>query len=175
MSKWNWKHIYAMLADDGKVKIGISKNVDKRIQSIECSKEVCILKVYKTDMCANPYTVERKCHDFFKEKRVFGEWFDIRFEDAVSCICETFEKYADFHEEESNINFIDYFREIDIEENIEIMCMLMEIILRQERQIDSLISSVEDLSESNTEIANTFKEFVTLLNEMKQEMEVSND
>ena len=53
--------------------------------------------------------------------------------------------------------------------------MLMEIILRQEKQIDSLISSVEDLSESNTEIANTFKEFVTLLNEMKQEMEVSNE
>ena len=84
MEGWNWKHIYAMLADDGKVKIGISKCVHDRVRKIENSKGVKITDYSYTEKCSNPYMIEQMIHEELKDFRHFGEWFTVTFEHAVS-------------------------------------------------------------------------------------------
>lgn len=96
MEDSNWGHIYVMLASDGRVKIGIGKDVNKQILEIQNTEEVKILKVYKTELCSNPYTIERMCHDFFKDRCSFGVWFNISYDDAVSTLEDFFKKNAEF-------------------------------------------------------------------------------
>lgn len=163
MSSWNWKHIYVMGAENGRIKIGISKNVEERARVIGLEKEVGILNVYKTKLCSNPYAIERLCHEHFNDKRIVGEWFDISFDDAVSVVKNIFNKHAEFIETKySSWNEVDYFH--DDSSVVEEKGMILEILLRQNVQIESLMDSVSALSKSNIELANMYKELVSLLN-----------
>lgn len=66
--------------DENIVKIGMSKNYSERTKQISTKLpfEVETVKVFKTkDM----YSLEKKLHDFYKEKRLNGEWFELNNED----------------------------------------------------------------------------------------------
>lgn len=66
--------------DENIVKIGMSKNYSERTKQISTKLpfEVETVKVFKTkDM----YSLERKLHDIYKEKRLNGEWFELSNED----------------------------------------------------------------------------------------------
>ena len=161
MGKHHWKHIYAMLANDGKVKIGTSKDVSERVMSIEHSKEVNAIDVFKTEMCSNPFTVEKLCHDLFGEKRVFGEWFLIDFDEAVDGIKTIFEKYAKLEELNSDISPIltAFFNKNEVDKD-EMLAMLVEIVSSQSIAIDRLIQTTMQLSQSVTDISNVITNFV---------------
>lgn len=161
MGKHHWKHIYAMLANDGRVKIGTSKDVSERVMSIEHSKEVKVMDVFKTEMCSNPFTVEKLCHDLFGEKRVFGEWFSIDFDEAVDGIKTIFEKYAKFEESNSDISPIltAFFNKNEVDKD-EMLAMLVEIVSSQSIAIDRLIQTTMQLSQSVTDISNVITNFV---------------
>ena len=102
MEEWNWKHVYAMLANDGKIKIGISKYVPDRVKEIENQKEIEITDYFFTEKCSNPYMVERMIHEELKDFRHSGEWFTVTFEHAVRTIDKIFKKYAKFDKSENN-------------------------------------------------------------------------
>ena len=159
MGKHHWKHIYAMLANDGRVKIGTSKDVSERVMSIEHSKEVKVIDVFKTEMCSNPFTVETICHDLFEGKRVFGEWFLIDFDEAVIGIKTLFEKYAKFEESNSDIApILTVFFNKEEADKDEMLAMLVEIVSSQSSAIDQLIQSTMQLSQSAINISNMISE-----------------
>jgi len=64
------------LTDGDYVKIGVSKNVNKRISELNTSsaKEIKLIAKY---CLPNPYSVEAILHQLLKRYRVNGEWFDI--------------------------------------------------------------------------------------------------
>ena len=163
MEGWNWKHIYAMLADDGKVKIGISKCVHDRVRKIENSKGVKITDYSYTEKCSNPYMIEQMIHEELKDFRHFGEWFTVTFEHAVSTMNSIFKKHAKFDEGgntwETAEQMFSMF-EIDgthNEENInsalfKIIEEQNRIINKQEEQIESLLETIERVTDSINEL-----------------------
>lgn len=166
MNKWNWKNIYVMLADDGKVKIGVSKDVSKRIKSIENAKEVKIINTFKTKKCSNPHTVERACHELFKDNRVFGEWFDLNFEVAINGVKDIFNKYAKFEETTENYEIINnIFNAKEENKKDEMLLCMFEIISSQDKRIDELCKTITKLSGATENISKMIGELVFLLNE----------
>ena len=167
MEDSNWKHVYVMLASDGRVKIGIGKDVDKQILEIQNTEEVKILKVYKTELCSNPYTIERMCHDFFKDRRSFGVWFNISYDDAVSALKDFFKKNAELGENKTNVDLMEYLKSSHINDDdseIDVVRILVEIVLQQENRIEVLMENINELSKANTEIAEMYKELVFFMN-----------
>lgn len=166
MSKWNWKHVYAMLANDGKIKIGISKDVLERVKAIQNTKEIKIIDVFETDMCSNPHTIERMCHELFKNSHVFGEWFKIDFDVAIDRIEDIFRKYAKFEEVIENSDAIkQIFDNSQERDKDEMICAMCEVMLSQNKQITELSKNIEELSKTTKAIMEMFKEMVFLLDE----------
>lgn len=164
MEGWNWKHVYAMLADDGRVKIGISKCVHDRVREIENGKEVKITDYSYTEKCSNPYMVERMIHEELKDFRHFGEWFTVAFEHAVSTMDSIFKKYAKFDEGGNTLEAAEQvfsmFKVDDMtnEKNINsILFAIIEeqnkIINKQDEQIDTLLEAIERVTDSTNKLA----------------------
>jgi len=72
-----------ILKTESSVKIGVSKNTDRRIFEIEHTSGKKILDTFISEPCLNYHRIEADLHSKFKEKRILGEWFDIEFDDAV--------------------------------------------------------------------------------------------
>ena len=81
-------YIYVMENDIGKIKIGRTKNIYQRYQSL-CGSNSQGNKI--TRVCCSPatylYSIENIMHEKFKKYRIQGtEWFyddDLKFEDVV--------------------------------------------------------------------------------------------
>lgn len=76
-------HVYVLESCDGKsVKIGRSKNPEKRVHTLRNSSNSngrCFISVLQEDSSF----LEQTCHKEFHIKRMKGEWFSISFDEAV--------------------------------------------------------------------------------------------
>lgn len=84
------KSIYILLADDNSVKIGVSNNVKYRMNVLENQTGKTILKYYYTPQCSNSFEIESKMHKIFNNKKIYGEWFDIDYSEAVKELKDIF-------------------------------------------------------------------------------------
>lgn len=72
--------VYLMRSKNDKYKIGFSKDPKKRLKSLQNDTpfELECLRVIQTDDMKG---LERDMHEYYKSKRVAGEWFDLSQED----------------------------------------------------------------------------------------------
>ena len=175
MEGWNWKHVYAMLADDGKVKIGISKCVHDRVKKIENSKEVKITNYSYTEKCSNPYMVERMIHEELKDFRHFGEWFTVAYEHAVSTMNSIFKKYAKFDEGGNTWEAAEQIFSMftgDRQENVELTEQLEQVIdiaagtLARANDLCDKVERLEDENKRLREYSRQLKDTIDMITMM---------
>lgn len=160
MSRSNWKNIYAMKSDDGYVKIGISKNPEKRAKSLE-NRKFKVVDVFYTEPCSNPYTIERICHEKLSSKRVFGEWFNVDFEKAKEVVSQTFSQSAVFNERDINPEVVSsVFGNTGISD--ETTAVLAEICFHQNEIIAEMSASIKKLSSTVEEMQSMLMECIVL-------------
>lgn len=135
-SIWNWKSIYIMKSNDGKVKIGVSKCPNKRKKNLESLLNIQILEKYETELCSNSYQIESIMHKYFSDYRIYGEWFSCEYEVAVSVLANKFKEMAEFKKHTTEGTILDSFME-------DINC----VISSNEKYVKLLEHSVEKLSE----------------------------
>ena len=80
------KHVYVFDVGGKSVKIGISKDVKRRILEIQNGSGNGILRHYETEPMSErkAYRVEQALHAHFANYRTFGEFFKITFEEACA-------------------------------------------------------------------------------------------
>lgn len=100
----DWKHIYVILSENGNVKIGVSKNVEKRISAIKGASGYKIKDCFVTEKCSNAFEIEKMAHEYFKEKRLFGEWFKADFKEAVDVVKSLHENFSRFSEAKQEVD-----------------------------------------------------------------------
>lgn len=103
------KRVYVIENQKGEVKIGVSNNVDVRIKAIQNQTGYKITNTYFTDICFNPFEIEKEIQNAFEKSKVFGEWFSISFKDAVKETKRVFGQKALFKELKASRNNIDLF------------------------------------------------------------------
>ena len=76
--------LYALEMSDGSVKIGVTKNLDKRIGNVKRSVYLDVLRTHQTALAPRRFifSLEKICHAAFEARRVRGEFFNITFEEA---------------------------------------------------------------------------------------------
>ena len=79
------KQIYLAQAEDGLCKIGVSSAAKSRIQSLNRNRadDVCLLHEFPAD---EPMDAERKLHRRYRNKRAWGEWFQLT-QAEIQTIC----------------------------------------------------------------------------------------
>lgn len=77
------KYLYALEFTNGTVKIGITKENERRMKAISSASGMDITRSYFTDKINHVQNLETELHRYFKDNRLNGEFFDIPFEDAV--------------------------------------------------------------------------------------------
>lgn len=97
------KRVYILKSENGLVKIGISKNVNKRIRNLENSSGYSITDFYSTKMISNSNEIENSLHKKFKANRKCGEWFDIEFEKTIIALEAEEHKFE--YKEKEKINY----------------------------------------------------------------------
>lgn len=95
-----FEQIYVFDNGRGIVKIGRSRQVERRKRTLETQSGAKAIKFYCTLPCSNGSEIERECHKIFSDFRVCGEWFCCSFEDAKNVAKQVFYKFGK-HEEES--------------------------------------------------------------------------
>lgn len=78
------KYLYVLEFTNKTVKIGITKEKEKRMKAISSASGMNITRKYFTDKIDNVQNLETELHRHFKENRLNGEFFDIDFESAVA-------------------------------------------------------------------------------------------
>ncbi len=68
---------------NGTVKIGVTKEKEKRIKAISSASGMNITRSYFTEKIDNVQHLEIALHKHFKRNRLNGEFFDIDFDVAV--------------------------------------------------------------------------------------------
>lgn len=71
---------FVQRGDDGPIKIGLAKNVARRVAGLQTS---CAERLVTLGFCRGDRDMEREYHARFAEYRISGEWFDAA--DAVIC------------------------------------------------------------------------------------------
>lgn len=84
--------IYIVQFENLTVKIGISGDFNVRLKQLINSSGMDALNWCRTDYIekSKAAQIEKNCHDFFKDKRLNGEFFQISFAEA----CSLLQKYA---------------------------------------------------------------------------------
>jgi hypothetical protein len=77
--------VYVMRSENGLVKIGRSRNPEKRRKALQATSGFPVELIHHWPSEA-PSTVERAAHLLLSEHRKAGEWFDVSVEDAVAAI-----------------------------------------------------------------------------------------
>ena len=77
-------HVYALEMDNGTVKIGVAKDVNKRANTVSHSSGLKVWDIYQTEPVANAHSIETACHKHFEKFRIHGEFFKISFADACA-------------------------------------------------------------------------------------------
>lgn len=81
----NPKYIYILLNETTNfVKIGITKNTDRRIRQLELSSGCKLKTIFISDEYFKAALIEKSFKTFFKSKQQEGEWFNITPEIAVN-------------------------------------------------------------------------------------------
>lgn len=75
-------HVYAIQKKE-LVKIGISKIPKRRIGNIETHYASKLENQYISPLLKDYKQIEEKAHSYFKERRKFGEWFSVNFNEVV--------------------------------------------------------------------------------------------
>jgi DNA-binding XRE family transcriptional regulator len=78
-------NVYVLKSDHGLVKVGISKNPEKRAKDLRSHSGLVIDLAYAREL-ENAGSVERAAHIILDAKRRNGEWFDVTVEEAISAI-----------------------------------------------------------------------------------------
>lgn len=78
-------HVY-VINNGRKVKIGISKNIDKRLRTLQAQGGFKITEQYITPINGNYDKCEQMAHSLLAEHREIGEWFNIPFPEAVKVV-----------------------------------------------------------------------------------------
>lgn len=78
------KYLYVLEFTNGTVKIGITKEKEKRMKAISSASGMDITRSYFTGKINNVQGLETELHRHFKDKRLNGEFFNIDFDDAVA-------------------------------------------------------------------------------------------
>ena len=63
--------------DTGNIKIGVSNDVQKRLNTFRTGNDCQLELVYKSVICSNSFSIEQSVHEYFKDYRVRGEWFNV--------------------------------------------------------------------------------------------------
>jgi ssDNA-binding Zn-finger/Zn-ribbon topoisomerase 1 len=81
------KFIYLIKSDipNSPTKIGIASNVPKRLKTLQMASP-CKLELIFTIEKTYAYQLENTLHQYFKDKKVHGEWFDLNEEDIQLAI-----------------------------------------------------------------------------------------
>lgn len=72
-----------VISYDGMTKIGISVNPKTRISSIQTANPILFQEYYVSESTEMYQEIEKEMHTFFNGKKIKGEWFDIKFKEAV--------------------------------------------------------------------------------------------
>lgn len=79
--------VYVILNEETKrVKIGIAYCVKIRFSSLVSASGCKLRLMYYTERIIDTCDIEKKAHERFNEYRYIGEWFNIKWEDAVDYI-----------------------------------------------------------------------------------------
>ena len=72
-----------IIESDGCIKIGKTKNITQRINTLRNQSGRKFQRACYTDRCKNYSGIEAKMHKELEEYRTFGEWFNIDFDQAL--------------------------------------------------------------------------------------------
>ena len=78
------KYLYVLEFSNKTVKIGITKEKEKRMKAISSASGMDITRSFFTGKIENVQELETEVHRHFKENRLNGEFFDVDFESAVA-------------------------------------------------------------------------------------------
>lgn len=77
--------LYVIGDDAGLVKIGVTNDIPRRLQAMRCASGRPDLRViYRANCDDRARTVERDLHRRLHGLRVFGEWFEVDADTAIS-------------------------------------------------------------------------------------------
>lgn len=84
-------YVYLILSDTGHFKIGKARNIDNRILQLETGLPVTVQLVGSFQ--SNYYSkAEKHIHNYFSEKHIKGEWFDLSKQDIEEfCAIQDYE------------------------------------------------------------------------------------
>ena len=82
------KKVYVFLMENMTVKIGIATDIERRIKQVQSSSGMKVKKHFNTKILENALNIEWDVHNYFKNQRLLGEFFNVDFEEAVKKIEE---------------------------------------------------------------------------------------
>ena len=80
--------VYVLEIENGTVKIGVTKDFERRIRELRCITGTRINHAWCTDKInrKHAYMIEHLCHDEFREQRTLGEYFKVSFDEATFAV-----------------------------------------------------------------------------------------
>lgn len=78
--------LYVMGEADGPRKIGIARDVRKRLHAIRSSSLLEASVLHERELGDDAWRVEAHAHKLLKAQRIRGEWFDVTTEAAIAAI-----------------------------------------------------------------------------------------
>ena len=101
---------YAISDGTGNVKIGVAKNIERRMKAIQTGNAHPLQLLFEVECCSRSsresasaaYAVEHAAHKELHDKRMYGEWFAVEYidcyyalEQAIDTVAQLwwFEKY----------------------------------------------------------------------------------
>lgn len=90
------KRIYIIENENGMIKIGISQEVENRINVLANQGGFKVVNIYSTKPCSNSYELKHYIHEQLNSYRIRGEWFRISFGDAVKQVSKIYAEMAHF-------------------------------------------------------------------------------
>lgn len=88
------KYVYLLKIPEKSIyKIGVSKDVEKRIKQLQTGnyEQITLVHKFKSNY---PYKIESILHGMYKFKRIEGEWYDMSAKEEENFIgqCEMYER-----------------------------------------------------------------------------------
>ena len=81
--------VYIISNDENSfVKIGVAKDVEKRLKQLQTGSWSTLSVRYKSMVCSNAFSIEKAVHSKVSADRVRGEWYDIAVDEAIRLIEE---------------------------------------------------------------------------------------
>lgn len=99
--------VYLILAKDLTVKVGISKEPKRRINTIRTTSGKHITKTYVSEYISNAGEIESRFKKQFHSKAICGEWFDVDYDEALKELKSLFVNYSKIEVKEDENNCLD--------------------------------------------------------------------